>query len=85
MQRIGDHSRVQMFLTSHTLGLAMSVLSFVVFSIVLLVYNWLIFVVFMTGSIIYGLWITIFLRRRKVIDYELFEQQSKNKVRLTNS
>ena len=77
MQRIGDHSRVQMFLTSHTLGLAMSVLSFVVFSIVLLVYNWLIFVVFMTGSIIYGLWITIFLRRRKVIDYELFEQQSK--------
>lgn len=78
LQRIGDHGRMQTFLTSHTLGLAMSVLSFVVFGIVLLVYNRLIFVVFMAGSIVYGAWIMLFLRRRKVIDYELFEQQSIN-------
>ena len=30
------------------------------------------------GSIVYGLWIVSFLRKRKVLDYELFEQQAKN-------
>jgi ATP-binding cassette subfamily B protein len=42
------------------------------------VYDILIFGVFLLGSVMYGLWIAMFLRRRKVIDYELFEQQSIN-------
>ena len=78
MQRIGDHSRVNTFLTQQTLNVAFSVISFAVFSCVLLVYNRLIFFIFIVGSVIYGGWITLFLRRRKVIDYELFEQQAIN-------
>lgn len=38
----------------------------------------MIFGIFLLGSLLYGVWITIFLRRRKVIDYELFEQHSIN-------
>jgi ATP-binding cassette subfamily B protein len=53
-------------------------LSFVVFGVVLLVYDRLIFAVFVAGSVIYGLWIASFLRRRKVLDYELFERQAVN-------
>lgn len=30
------------------------------------------------GSIVYGLWISSFLQRRKVLDYEIFEQQAIN-------
>lgn len=78
MQRIGDHSRVNSFLTQQTLSVAFSMISFVVFGCVLLVYNRLIFAIFLLGSIIYGGWMTLFLRRRKVIDYELFEQQAIN-------
>ena len=78
MQRIGDHSRVNTFLTQQTLNVAFSVISFVVFSCVLLVYSRLIFLIFLIGSILYGGWMTLFLRRRKVIDYELFEQQAIN-------
>lgn len=78
MQRIGDHSRVNSFLTQQTLSVAFSMVSFVVFGCVLLVYNRLIFAIFLLGSIIYGGWMTLFLRRRKVIDYELFEQQAIN-------
>ena len=37
-----------------------------------------IFLVFLAGSIIYGIWIALFMRRRKVLDYELFEQQAIN-------
>lgn len=78
MQRIGDHSRVNSFLTQQILSVVFSLISFAVFSCVLLVYNKLIFLIFLTGSILYGGWMTLFLHRRKVIDYELFEQQAIN-------
>lgn len=78
MQRIGDHSRVNSFLTQQTLNVAFSLISFAVFSCVLLVYNRFIFFIFLVGSILYGGWMALFLRRRKVIDYELFEQQATN-------
>ncbi len=55
-----------------------SLFTFVVFSIVLLSYNWLVFAIFMLGSLLYGGWLALFLRRRKVLDYELFEQQAIN-------
>lgn len=78
LQRIGDHSRVQNFLTGQVLNVVFTFLSFIIFGIVLFVYNRIIFGVFIVGSIIYGLWISSFLRRRKVLDYELFEQQAIN-------
>ena len=78
MQRMNDHARVNSFLTGQTLGVAFSMLSLVVFGAVLLMYNMLIFIIFVVGSAIYALWIMAFLRRRKVLDYELFEQQAIN-------
>ncbi len=41
-------------------------------------YNKLVFAIFLLGSILYGAWMTLFLKRRKVLDYELFEQQAIN-------
>ena len=78
LQRIGDHSRVQSFLTNQVLSVLFNFLSFIVFGVVLFIYDKLIFFVFLLGSIIYGMWISMFLRRRKVLDYELFEQQAIN-------
>lgn len=78
LQRINDHSRIQTFLTNQVLGVIFTFMSFTIFGIVLLIYNNLIFIIFMAGSVIYGLWITIFLNKRKILDYELFEQQANN-------
>ncbi len=78
LQRMADHGRVQQFLTGQVLGVLFTLLSFVIFGVVLLVYNRLIFAVFVLGSIVYGVWIATFLHRRKVLDYELFEQQARN-------
>jgi ATP-binding cassette subfamily B protein len=69
---------VQSFLTNQVLSIMFSMLSFLVFGIVLFIYDKVIFGVFLLGSTIYGLWIALFLSRRKIIDYELFEQQSIN-------
>lgn len=75
LQRIGDHTRVQNFLTGQVLNIIFTFLSFIIFGIVLFIYNSFIFGIFIIGSISYGLWIVSFLKRRKVLDYELFEQQ----------
>ena len=41
-------------------------------------HNVFIFLIFLTGSILYGIWIAIFLKKRKLLDYELFEKQAMN-------
>lgn len=81
MQRMSDHSRVNNFLTQNCLNVTFSMLTFVVFSVVLFLYSKLVFGIFLLGSLGYGCWLLSFLRRRKVIDYELFEQQSINNNR----
>lgn len=78
MQRINDHNRIQTFLTNQVLSAIFTLLSFIVFGIVLFIYDQLIFGIFIIGSIFYGCWISNFLGKRKVLDYELFEQQAQN-------
>lgn len=78
LQRMSDHKRVETFLTTQTLNVMFSSLSFVVFGIVLLVYNCTIFRVFLGGSLLYGIWIAAFLKRRKQLDYLYFERQAAN-------
>jgi ATP-binding cassette subfamily B protein len=78
LQRMNDHSRVQSFLTNQVLGAMFSMLNFIVFGIVLFIYDLSIFGIFVVGSILYCFWIAHFLSRRKVLDYELFEQQAIN-------
>ena len=81
MQRMNDHSRVNNFLTQQTLNITFAMLTFVVFSVVLFMYNKVVFAIFLLGSILYGAWMAMFLQRRKVLDYELFEQQAINNNR----
>ena len=78
LQRINDHERVEHFLTSQTLTIAFSIFSMGVFGIVLCCYNSAIFIIFLLGSIIYALWIGLFLHKRKQIDYALFECMASN-------
>ncbi len=76
LQRMGDHSRIQNFLTNQVLGVMFTMLSFFVFGVVLYIYSKVVFIIFIIGCIIYGVWIALFLNKRKVLDYQLFEQQS---------
>ena len=76
MQRIGDHSRIEAFLTSSTLNTLFSFVTLIVFSIVLALYNLKLFMVFLIASVLYVLWITIFLKKRKELDYKRFAQAS---------
>ncbi|WP_298548119.1 peptidase domain-containing ABC transporter [uncultured Parabacteroides sp.] len=78
LQRIGDHERVERFLTAQTLTVIFSIFSFVVFGGVLLYYNRLIFMIFLVGSMLYGGWVVLFLKKRRLLDYQEFEQRARN-------
>lgn len=77
LQRIGDNRRIESFLTGAAINTFFSIINLFIFSIVLLLYNYVIFLVFATGSILYFLWIRVFLRYRRKLDYQRFETASK--------
>jgi ATP-binding cassette, subfamily B, bacterial len=78
LQRIGDQSRIEQFLTQSALPVIFAAFNFVVFSVVLFGYNPLIFMVFGVAAVLYVGWITFFLRRRRQIDYVRFQQSGEN-------
>ncbi|MGB5988858.1 MAG: peptidase domain-containing ABC transporter [Marinifilaceae bacterium] len=82
MQRIGDHRRIEHFLTTETLGVLFSIFNLIVFSIVLMMYSLKILFVFLIGSSLYFGWILIFMKRRRDLDYKRFTQASANQSSL---
>ncbi|HYF29913.1 MAG TPA: peptidase domain-containing ABC transporter [Chitinophagaceae bacterium] len=76
LQRVSDHHRVQSFITSSVTTTLFSLLNLIVFSLILLWYNFLIFSIFIVGSGLYVVWIAIFLKKRRDIDYRRFESLS---------
>jgi ATP-binding cassette subfamily B protein len=76
MQRIGDNSRIQGFLTSSTLSTLFSFVNLIIFSIVLGIYSVKILGIFFFASVLYVLWIVLFLKKRKELDYKRFAQAS---------
>ncbi|GHU70169.1 ABC transporter ATP-binding protein [Bacteroidia bacterium] len=77
-QRINDFTRIQDFLTSVLISLIMAIVILLVYSIFIIQYNYLIFTVFIIGSILYISWIFLFLEKRKKIDYMRFQESASN-------
>ncbi len=82
MQRIQDHRRIERFLTTQTLNILFSLFSLVIFGIVLALYSWEILLVFVLGSALYLVWVYLFMRRRRQLDYKKFAQLSENQSML---
>ena len=82
LQRIEDHSRIEQFLTIHAPNLIFAFFSIITLCTVLGIYSTYILSVFATGSMLYTLWVTLFLRKRKILDYQFFEQQADQKDRV---
>ncbi len=82
MQRIGDHTRIENFLTASSLQVLFSMVNIVIFAIVLGIYSIKILVIFILGSILYIAWVLVFMKRRRELDYKRFAQMSDNQSNL---
>ena len=78
LQRANDHERIRSFIMNNSINLIFSCITFLVFAIILLIYNDSIFYIFLGGSILYVLWVLAFFSIRKKLDWEFFELTAKN-------
>ncbi|WP_456312736.1 peptidase domain-containing ABC transporter [Pseudomonas shirazensis] len=82
MQRINDHRRIERILTTSSLNVLFSLINMIVMGGVLAYFNIQIFLVFFAGSIFYFGWITLFLKRRKILDYKRFAEVSQEQSKV---
>ena len=76
LQRINDHNRILTFITQHSLSILFAIVTTIVFSGVLLFYSIKIFFVFLAFTLMHAIWLTLFLQKRKLLDYDTFEKQA---------
>ncbi len=82
LQRIGDHRRIEHFLTTSSLNILFSLVNFLIFGIVLAIYNLSIFLLFTAGSLLYFIWLSVFMKRRRELDFRKFKRLSENQSKL---
>ncbi len=82
LQRIGDHRRIESFLTTSSLTILFSMVNLVVFAIILAIYSMKILLIFLAGSVLYFLWIYIFMKRRRSLDQKYFTKMAENQSKL---
>ncbi|WP_293871608.1 peptidase domain-containing ABC transporter [Flavobacterium sp.] len=82
MQRINDHHRIERILTTSSLSVLFSAINMVVMGGVLAYYNIKIFAVFFVGSLLYFVWVTLFLKRRAALDYKRFSEVSQEQSKV---
>lgn len=76
MQRIGDHGRIESFLTGSSISTLFSFVNFFIFSFVLAYYNLGILAIFLVGNALYVCWILFFMKYRRELDIRRFAQAS---------
>ena len=82
MQRINDHHRIEQLLTNSSLNTLFSLVNLVIYSIILLFYDYRLFFIYLIGSGLYIAWITFFLNKRKELDYKKFSQISQEQSKV---
>jgi len=82
LQRMEDHEKIRILLTSSSLNLVFSSFNLVVFGIILALYNTSIFFVFLTGTVCCFLWFALFLKKRAQVDTALFKESTNDNYKV---
>ncbi len=87
MQRMNDQKKIETFLTGPALNTVFSLFNLALFSLVLAYFNFYIFLLFLAASVSNVLWVLLFLKPRRALNYKSFEAGAKNQsaiVQLVN-
>ncbi len=77
-QRIQDHEKIELFLTSNSLVTIFSVFTFSVFFVVLWSYDFRILATYFTLTALSVIWSLYWLKKLKILDYYRFQEKSEN-------
>lgn len=78
LQRMSDLSRIEQAITISSLQTLISICTLIVYSIVLASYQFTAFIIFFASSVLYIFYISLFLQKKKAIDYDRFTTNSEN-------
>ena len=79
IEGLNDHNRINAFISQNIIDLIVTFLNLLVFSAILISYNIYVFFIFFIFSIIAIVITLLFLRKKKFIDYSLFNSESENR------
>ncbi len=82
LQRINDHKRIEKILTTSSLNVLFSTINLLTFGLVLAWYSITIFLIFLTGTVLYFAWVLFFFKKRKILDYKKFSQVSEEQSKV---
>jgi ATP-binding cassette subfamily B protein len=82
LQRVGDHRRIESFITTSSLTILFSMVNLVVFAVILAIYSVKILLVFLAGALLYFLWISVFMKKRRSLDHKYLSKQAENQSKL---
>lgn len=82
VQRINDHKRIESFLTTVTLDSFFSVISILLFTIVLGIYSPPIMLLFVAFNSLAIVWIMLYQKKRKLLDYKRFQRNKENQQKI---
>ncbi len=76
IQRIGDHHRIEAFLTGSSISVLFSFANFIIFGFILAYFNLTILGIFLLGNGLYVAWILSFMKYRRDLDHKRFSQSA---------
>ena len=74
LQRVDDNYKVENFLTTTSLNILFSFFNIIVFGVALAIYNTKILAIFFAGTLLYIMWISIFMKSRAMLDHQRFDK-----------
>jgi ATP-binding cassette subfamily B protein len=84
LQRIEDNNRIEEFLTSASLSILFSFFNLVIFGVVLAIFSVKILLLFISGSVLYIIWVSLFMKSRARLDHQRFKQMAQSGSKLIN-
>lgn len=80
MQRMGDQQRVESFITGNSFNILFSLVNMLIFGTLLVIYHKTIFLIFFAATFLYTLWILLFMKYRRELDFRRFKIASENQT-----
>lgn len=78
MQRSKDQERIQQFISNSAISIFMSILIILIYGIILFAFDGNLFLIFLSGTILYVLWIMFFYQVRKKMDLSYYKLMGEN-------
>ncbi|MCJ7819897.1 MAG: peptidase domain-containing ABC transporter [Bacteroidales bacterium] len=84
LQRIDDNNRIETYLTSSSLAILFSFFNLVVFGVVLGFYSLPVVLIFLAGTVLYLLYVSLFMPSREILDNIRFRQMAEAGNKMIN-